>query len=106
MRTDLKPPYLSSPWLKHYPENVPHTVEIPEISIPGQFDSVATKFSSTPALIFYGKKMRYSELKQLTDRFAAALADLGVGKGSTVALFLLNCPLARRGSRATSAPAP
>jgi long-chain acyl-CoA synthetase len=26
------------------------------------------------------------------DRFAAALAALGVGKGETVALYLLNCP--------------
>jgi len=92
MTTDPKQLYLSSPWLKHYPENVPHTVEIPETSIPDFFDQVADKFAGKAAVIFYGRKIKFGELKQLTDRFAAALADLGVGKGDTVALFLLNSP--------------
>ena len=43
-------------------------------------------------MIFYGKKITYQALKDLIDRFATALADLGVGKGDTVALYLLNCP--------------
>ena len=90
--TDLKHPYLSMPWLKHYPENVPHTIEIPDISIPDFFDRVAAKYAGKAAVIFYGRKIKYGELRQLSDRFAAALADLGVGKGDTVALFLLNCP--------------
>ena len=92
MTNDLKQQYLSNPWLKHYPENVPHTIEIPEISIPDFFDRVAAKHAGRAAVIFYGRKIKFGELKQLTDRFAAALADLGVGKGDTVALFLLNCP--------------
>ena len=43
-------------------------------------------------MIFYGKKLSYKKLKELTDRFAAALADMGVKKGDTVAMYLLNCP--------------
>jgi long-chain acyl-CoA synthetase len=31
-------------------------------------------------------------LKQLVDRFATALADLGLGKGDTMAMYMLNCP--------------
>ena len=45
-----------------------------------------------PRLIFYGNKISYEKLKELIDRFATALADLGVIKGQTVALYLLNCP--------------
>ena len=84
--------YMSKPWLKYYPEGVPPEVEVPETSVPQIFDEMADKYSGQAALIFYGKKIKYGELKKLTDRFAAALADLGVAKGETVALYLLNCP--------------
>ncbi len=83
---------MSKPWLKYYPEGVPHEVEVPGKSVPQLFDEMADKYSGQAALIFYGKKIKYGELKKLTDRFAAALADLGVAKGETVALYLLNCP--------------
>lgn len=89
---DPKKVYLSKPWLKYYPKDVPHTVEIPEMSVPELFDRAAAKYAKKTAVVFYGKKITYSELKEQIDRFAAALADLGVKKGSTVALFLLNCP--------------
>jgi long-chain acyl-CoA synthetase len=84
--------YMSKPWLKYYPEDVPHEVEVPEKSVPQLFDEMADKYSGKAALIFYGKKIKYGELKKLTDKFAAALADLGVSKGDTVGLYLLNCP--------------
>jgi len=84
--------YLSKPWLKYYSDGVPHEVEVPDKSVPQLFDEMADKYSGKAALIFYGKKIKYGELKRLTDRFAAALADLGVAKGETVALYLLNCP--------------
>jgi long-chain acyl-CoA synthetase len=84
--------YMSQPWLKYYPEDVPHEVEVPDKSLPQLFDEMADKYSGKVALIFYGKKIKYGELKKLTDKFAAALADLGVSKGDTVALYLLNCP--------------
>jgi long-chain acyl-CoA synthetase len=89
---DPKEVYMSKPWLKYYPEGVPHEVEIPGISVPDIFDQMADKYKNKVALIFYGKKIKYGELKELANRFAAALADLGVAKGDTVALYLLNCP--------------
>jgi long-chain acyl-CoA synthetase len=89
---DPKEVYLSKPWLKFYPEGVPAEVQIPEVSVPQLFDTIVDKYGSKPALIFYGKKISYSELRDLVDRFATALADLGVQKGDTVSLYLLNCP--------------
>ena len=89
---DPKEIYLSKPWVEHYPEGVPAEVEAPDISVPEAFDQMADKYAGKTALIFYGKKISYKNLKELTDRFAAALADLGVGKGDTVAMYLLNCP--------------
>jgi long-chain acyl-CoA synthetase len=89
---DAKEFYASKPWLKYFPEGVPENVEVPSISVPELFDQVAGKYGKKTALIFYGKKISYAELKELIDRFATALANLGVKKGDTVALYLLNCP--------------
>lgn len=89
---DAKQAYLSKPWLSHYPNGVPAEVEIPPKSVPDIFDEATEKYSAKEALIFYGKKITYAELRRLVDQFATALADLGVAKGDTVALHLLNCP--------------
>jgi long-chain acyl-CoA synthetase len=89
---DPKELYLSKPWLKYYPKGVPSEVDVPEVSVPELFDQRADKYASKTALIFYGNKISYKNLKELINRFATALADLGVIKGQTVALYLLNCP--------------
>ena len=89
---DAKDAYLSKPWLKYYPEGVSENVDIPPISVPELFDQAADKYGGKTALIFYGKKISYKKLKELIDRFATGLADLGVGRGDTVALCVLNSP--------------
>jgi long-chain acyl-CoA synthetase len=87
-----KETYAAKPWLEHYPEGVPGEVDVPDISVPEAFDLMADRYANNIALVFYGKKITYQKLKELTDRFSAALASLGVVKGDTVALYLLNCP--------------
>ncbi len=62
--------------------------EIPESSVPVLFDQIAVKYKSRPALIFYGKKIASSELKELIDRMATAPAAFGVKKKDTIALHL------------------
>jgi long-chain acyl-CoA synthetase len=89
---NAKEAYAAKPWLKHYPEGVPVAVDVPALSVPDLFDQVSEKFGNKTALIFYGKKISYTQLKERVDTFASALADLGVKKGATVALYLLNCP--------------
>jgi long-chain acyl-CoA synthetase len=89
---DAKALYMEKPWLKYYPEGVPEEVPTPEKSVPELFDEATDNYADKIALIFYGKKMTFRLLRELVDRFATALADLGVTKGDTVALSLLNCP--------------
>jgi long-chain acyl-CoA synthetase len=84
--------YLSKPWLKFYPSGVPPTIELPEVPVTALFDRAAEKYGSRTALIFYGEDIKYRQLREAADRFAAALAGLGVGKGQKVALYLLNSP--------------
>jgi len=89
---DAKEAYLVKPWLKYYPEGVPEDVETPDVSVSEIFNQTVEKYGNKTALIFYGKKISYLKLGELIDRFATALVDLGVCKGDTVALYLLNCP--------------
>ncbi|MFZ1985949.1 MAG: long-chain fatty acid--CoA ligase [Desulfatitalea sp.] len=89
---DAKELYTSKPWLKFYPENVPATVDIPNVSVPELLERTAEKYRKKTALIFYGKKISYGELLAQVHRCAAGLAKLGVRKGDTVAIYLLNSP--------------
>ena len=89
---NAKEAYISKPWLQFYPEDVPHELDVPERSVPELFDAAAAKYGPKAALIFYGRKITYRKLKEEVDRFAAALYELGLRKGDTVALYLLNCP--------------
>jgi long-chain acyl-CoA synthetase len=87
-----KAKYEARPWLKFYLKEVPPDIEIPEKSAVEVFDEATDKWKDRTAIIFYGRKISYSELRDHVDRFATALYDLGVKKGDRVALLLLNSP--------------
>jgi long-chain acyl-CoA synthetase len=87
-----KAKYESRPWLKFYLKEVPPDIQIPEKSVVETFDESTDKWKDRTAIIFYGKKISYRELRDHVDRFATALHDLGVKKGDRVALLLLNSP--------------
>ena len=84
------------PWLKQYkmgPYKLPNTKEpYPKMTVHSILDAAAAEFPDKAVCFYLGKEMLYSELKLLSDRLAAALADLGVKKGDKVATILPNCP--------------
>jgi len=80
------------PWFKYYPEGIPHHLDYPEVPLYQFLDDSAEKYPDKVALIFYGKEITYKELKELSDRFASALQNLGIQKGDRVAFLLPNCP--------------
>jgi long-chain acyl-CoA synthetase len=84
--------YLSRPWLKHYQEGVPASVEVPLKSVSRVFDEATERTPERTAVVFYGRSITYRELREATDRLACALAELGVKKGDRVALYLVNSP--------------
>jgi len=67
-------------------------IEVEEKSVVDNFDETTEKWKDKTAIIFYGRKMTYRELRDQVDRFATALHDLGIRKGDKVALLLLNSP--------------
>lgn len=44
------------------------------------------------AVVWYGRRMTYAELDDLSERFARCLHDRGIGQGDVIVLFLHNCP--------------
>ena len=88
----MKSIYEERPWLKLYPPGIPSEIEIPEKSVGEAFDESAEKWKDRTAIIFYGNKISYKELKEKIDRFANGLFHLGIKKGDRVALLLLNSP--------------
>jgi long-chain acyl-CoA synthetase len=83
---------VEKPWLNFYEEDIAASLTYPELTLGNVLKETARKFPSSPALVFYGKKMTYAELDALANRFANALTRLGVGKGDRVALMLPNIP--------------
>lgn len=72
-------------------------VEGPAMSFPmttvgDLFDAVAGKWANRTAIIFYGRKFSFRELREKVDKLAGALAGLGVRKGDRIAMMLLNSP--------------
>ena len=80
------------PWLTSYPEGVPTSYEFPKFALTRLLDDAASSFPEHVALAFLGARTTYKQLQAQVDRFAGALAGLGVGKGDRVALVLPNCP--------------
>lgn len=89
---EAKSVYHERPWLKSYPQGVQGDVEIPQKSLVQNFDEATKRWKNRTAIIFYGKKITYQELRENVDRFANALSNLGIKKGDVLAFLLLNSP--------------
>jgi long-chain acyl-CoA synthetase len=83
---------MDRPWTAQYDPHVPPTLSYPEEPLPQLLARSASKFPDRPAILFYGRVIRYRELDNLADRFAQALLRMGIGKGSVVGLMLPNLP--------------
>lgn len=89
-------------WRAHYEPDVAHTVEIPDQTLPQLLAATAGRHPQHTAVrmvlryLPFGlrieARLTYAALDRLSDRFAAALAGLGIGQGERVALLLPNMP--------------
>jgi long-chain acyl-CoA synthetase len=91
---------MEKPWLKHYDEGVPPSIEYPPIPLDRLLTEAAAKHPDHTATIFgspvgsrvLDAKLTYGQLDDLVNRFAAGLQQMGVNKGDRVAIMLPNCP--------------
>lgn len=56
-----------------------------------RFDRMSEIYPHRPAVVYLGEKFSYRQLRDLSERFAGALADLGVAKGHRVMIYIPNC---------------
>lgn len=80
------------PWHRQYDPGVPATLDYPQITLTDLLARTAARFPDKPALLFFGRALTFGELNTVSDRLAAALQELGVGRGDRVSVFLPNCP--------------
>ena len=79
-------------WHQSYPPGVPAEVAIEPITMPEILAQTARDFPDKTGFIYMGKQITFGRLDGLVNRFARALAELGVKKGDRVGLVLPNIP--------------
>jgi len=91
---------MEKPWLRHYEEGVPPTLSYPPVPLNGLLEVTARAHAARPAVKLalragarvFQSGLTYAALQDQVDRFAAALAALGVQPGDRVGLMLPNLP--------------
>ena len=79
-------------WHRSYDGGVPPDIEFEEIPLPRVLERTARAHGDAPAVIFLNCRLTYRQLKEEVDRFATALAGLGVTRDTRVAIQLPNLP--------------
>ncbi|RSL32997.1 long-chain fatty acid--CoA ligase [Salibacterium salarium] len=85
---------LERTWLRHYPDQVPASLDYDNKTLQAYLKEAAHTFPNKEALDFLGKTMTYQEVYDEALRLANQLELLGVKKGDRVAIMLANCPQA------------
>ena len=79
-------------WHRSYDGGVPPDIEFEDIPLPRVLERSARAHGDAPAVIFLNCRLTYRQLKEEVDRFATALAGLGVTRDTRVAIQLPNLP--------------
>jgi long-chain acyl-CoA synthetase len=87
-----KSPYAARPWLDHYNYWVPHHMNYPRRPLHEILRIAASEVPDHRATAFLGAHLTFREIKEQADKFATALARLGIQKGDRVGIMLPNCP--------------
>lgn len=80
------------PWDRSYPAGLAWDAPLRREPLYLALDRAVADYAAHPCLDFLGRRYSYAEVGALVDRTARGLQDLGVAKGTRVALFLPNTP--------------
>ena len=84
--------YDERPWLARYDAGQPHDLETEFGDALAMFAAAVRRNPDGDAVRYFDGRITFRELDELTDAFAAALLDAGLGPGERVALYLQNVP--------------
>src|SRR6266487_3339140 len=80
------------PWHKAYEAGVPTALDLEALTVSQFLERAATDHGGATAIIYFNRRLTYRQLKNHVDRFAAALAQLGVTRESRDAIQLPTIP--------------
>ena len=79
------------PWLKNYPDGVPHEIDLSHYSsLVELFEESFKRYPNRVVLESMGRTLTYRELDHLSKDFASYLQTLGLEPGSRVAIMFPN----------------
>jgi long-chain acyl-CoA synthetase len=84
--------YLQRPWLRSYPEAVPHDLNAGSHTAIGDFLATAAAQPDSPAIYFFDESISYGDLDRWSDSLAAALKTMGLEAGDRIIIDLQNVP--------------
>ena len=80
------------PWYPHFDYWVRPNLNYPRRPLTDILRIAASDVPDKPATAFFGQTLTYAEVKDRADRFATALARMGIVKGDRIGIMLPNCP--------------
>src|SRR5260370_20521321 len=80
------------PWHRSYDEGVPPALDFEALTLPQFLERAGAEHGDATAVICLNRRLTYRELKAHVDRFATALARLGVTRDTPVAIQLPHPP--------------
>ncbi|MGI9018720.1 MAG: class I adenylate-forming enzyme family protein [Euzebya sp.] len=83
---------LAPPWLSHYPEGVPRTLELVAGSMLDAWDATVKARGHSPGVHYFERSLTFSDLDSMADALAGALLAGKLRSGDRVGLFLQNDP--------------
>ncbi|MDG6925262.1 MAG: long-chain fatty acid--CoA ligase [Nitrososphaerota archaeon] len=83
---------LQRPWMDSSQGGASRTLAVPAKPLQSLIEDVASRSPGNICLSYQGASFTYSEVEQLSSRFATGLASLGLKRGDRVAIFMPNMP--------------
>lgn len=84
---------LSKPWLAHYPDTVPATIDASAYpTLVDLLDDAFRAYSERTAAVCLGSRLRFKDIDEHADALGAWLQSRGLPVGSRVALMMPNLP--------------
>jgi len=79
-------------WHRSWPKYLPRDLGISPSPLHSLLTESASRLPNRTCIVYQGRTFTYSELDELSSRFASALAALGLRKGDRVGVFMPNMP--------------
>ncbi|WP_287960238.1 AMP-binding protein [Acidiplasma sp.] len=79
-------------WFKIWPNYLPYTIDYPDMNIWKMMEISSTLYGSKDAIIYYGHRIKYSEIYADINNLSLFIKSKGIKKGDRVGIMMLNSP--------------